>query len=168
MQITDDAYENTYLNSVSTPFSNGYYERDPSFWETVGAQNAYQYMPFFNHIRNSLAFEEDTSYNPLEDIQGSGYEQFEDDLIHAVSREHMNHLKLQIEDYKKTRKVLENSSLWQQFGAALFDPLNFIALPFGGPAVGMLRSAARVGFGTGVIQAGVEALRHPFDPLSSP
>ena len=168
MEFVNDHYENITLNSVTTPFTDGYYKPDPSFWDTVGAQNAYQYMPFLNHIRNRLAFEEDVNYNPIADIEGSEFEDFEDDLMHAVSAEHMYHLKGQIIDYRETREVLANSSLWQQFGAALFDPLNFIALPFGGPAVGMLRSATRVGIGTGLIQAGVETVRHPFDPLSTP
>ena len=168
MEFLNDEYERQYLNSVQTPFSSGHYEPDPTFWQTVGASLDYQYQPSFNYIRNRLSFEDDITYNPLQDIEGSGYEEYEDDLIHAVSREHMNHLKLQIEDYKDTRETLSNSSLAAQFGAALFDPLNWIALPFGGPSVGMVRSAVRVGLGAGVVQAGLETVRHPFDPLSTP
>ena len=57
---------------------------------------------------------------------------------------------------------------WQNLGAAFLDPINFIALPFGGPTVGIARSAVRVGAGTGVIVAAQEMTRYPFDPLATP
>ena len=67
----------------------------------------------------------------------------------------------------KTRKVLARSGLWNQFTSGIFDPLNLLALPFGGPSLGIIRSAARVGLGVAVTQAPIELGRQAFDPTAT-
>ena len=49
----------------------------------------------------------------------------------------------------------------------MFDPINFVALPFGGPTFGILRSALRVGLGVTALQAPVEVPRQMFDPVTT-
>ena len=146
-------------------------ERDaePEFWrDTVAASLGYQYAPVVDYIRNSLKYgdEVEVGYNPLEDMDG--YQQYQSHLIHAQSREHMEDLKLQIDNNLKRRQVLQDSSVIAQFGAGIFDPINLIALPFGGPAAGITRSALRTGTSVAALQTGLEAFRYPFDPVATP
>tara|TARA_R100000664_G_scaffold807_3_gene2397 strand:- start:1657 stop:5022 length:3366 start_codon:yes stop_codon:yes gene_type:complete len=164
MEYRFDNYDADWTQ-VITPFSDGNYQPDPTFFETVGASLRYQWSPSFNKIRSEFTKEIDHSYNPLHDIQG--YEMYQDDLVHAKSKSHMNELKRQIDGYEDNRKILHNSSLFAQFGAALFDPINLIALPLGGPAYGIGRSFLRAGLGVAGGQAVAETLRHPFDPTST-
>lgn len=140
----------------------------PTFAQTVGATIGYTYDPAYEFVRNKIIYGSvrQKGYNPLTDMEG--YEQYAVHLTRAVSPEHMVDLKRGIDESNKRRQVLASSSLASQFFAGLYDPINIIALPLGGPTVGALRSAARVGVGVGALQAGVEVgLIQPFDPLQT-
>ena len=140
----------------------------PAFSETVGATIGYTYDPAYEFVRNRIIYGNvrQKDYNPMADMEG--YEQYAVHLTRAVSPEHMIDLKRGIDESAKRRQVLASSSLSAQFFAGLFDPINLVALPLGGPTVGALRSAARVGVGVGVLQAGTElAMIQPFDPLQT-
>ena len=140
----------------------------PSFADTVGATLGYQYAPLLDFIANKVnyGFETDPSYVSTNDMEG--YETFRDQLVHAQNAEHMQDLKNQLDANLKRRKVLAESSIGSQFFAGLFDPVNFIALPFGGAAVGVARSALRTGASVAAIQSVQEAYRYPLDPLATP
>ena len=68
-------------------------------------------------------------------------------------------LKNRIDRSKQFRQTLADSSMLNMFAAGIFDPINLIALPFGGPTVGIGRSALRVGAGVATITAAQEALQ---------
>ena len=140
----------------------------PSFFDTVGATLGYAYQPIIDHIGNSIKYgtEVDRNYVSTQDMKG--YEQYRSTLIHAQNAEHMEDLKRQLDANLQRRKVLAESSLTSQFFAGVFDPINFIALPFGGAGVGIARSFLRTGAGVGAIQSGQEILRAPVDPLYTP
>jgi hypothetical protein len=140
----------------------------PTFGDTVSASIGYQYMPALDFIKNKIryGFEHDPSYNPTTDLEG--YERFKDQLIHAQNADHMIDLKRQLDANIKRRRVLSESSLTSQFFAGLFDPVNFVALPFGGAAVGIGRSMLRTGASVAAIQGVQEAYRYPLDPLATP
>lgn len=137
----------------------------PSFADTVGATLGYQYAPLLDFIANKVnyGFETDPNYVSTNDMEG--YETFRDQLVHAQNAEHMQDLKNQLDANLKRRKVLAESSIGSQFFAGLFDPVNFIALPFGGAAVGVARSALRTGASVAAIQSVQEAYRYPLDLL---
>jgi len=137
---------------------------DPSFLDTLQASLGYSYAPVYNMFADSIQYSPQEGYNWRDDIEG--YETFAPSLYHAVSPDHMASLKNQIEDSISRRQVLQNSSMLSQFGAGIFDPINLIALPFGGPTVGIGRSALRVGAGTAAIELGLEAVRQS-DPLQT-
>lgn len=140
----------------------------PAFFETLSASLGYTYDPAFEYLYNKWSFSEPRSadYNPLNDI--SDYEMYATHLVDARSPEHMASLKRGIDESLARRDVLSRSSFRSQFGAGLLDPLNLIALPLGGPAVGILRSTSRVAIGSAMIQAGVEgALIQPFDAVQT-
>jgi len=140
----------------------------PTFRETVSATLGYTYDPIMESIRarNRFGRERQEGYDPFDDL--GDHALFAMDLRHATSPAHMAFLKRGIDESIQRRQVLANSSFTSQLFAGLFDPLNLVALPLGGPAVGIGRSVLRVGLGSAVIQAGVEAaLIQPYDPVQS-
>ena len=96
------------------------------------------------------------------------YEVYAETLARATSQQHMADMKRVIDESAARRQVLSESTIGAQSVAGIIDPINLIALPFGGPAVGIGKSALRVGAGTAAIQAGLEgAVIQPFDPLQT-
>lgn len=143
-------------------------EKSPKFFDVVGAQLSYTYQPIINQARNQARFgamEIDLSYDPRPDIEG--YEEYFDTLVHAKNSEHMDILKSQLFDLEKNREIMGRAGFWMNTGAGFFDPVNLIALPFGGPTIGLARSAVRGGIAAGTTQAGLELLRAPFDPTGT-
>jgi len=140
----------------------------PEFWkDTVPAALGYQYAPIFDSIRNTVKYgtERQAGYSPLDDIDG--YEEYQHVLMDALSPAHMTDLKMQINENKQRRQVLADSSFLANIGAGIFDPINLVALPFGGPAAGIGRQFLRSGTGVATVQAGLEVARAPFDPLAT-
>ena len=142
-------------------------EKPEFFADTVPAALGYQYLPLFDVVRNAVKYGTETQkgYNPLDDVEG--YETHKHQLINAVSPDHMRDLKMQLDENKRRRQVLADSSFWANLGAGVFDPINLVALPFGGVAATAGRQFLRTGAGVGVTQAGLEAARAPFDPLAT-
>jgi len=143
--------------------------RDPTTFETWKAQLSYSYSPILNHIKNNSEpnnFYRDDDYNPFEE-DFTGYEEHSRYLIeNAANPDHMESLKQRIDKSRYARDVLSRSSITQQLVAGVFDPINVVTIPFGGPSIGFWRSAGRVGLGVGVISAGQEMARVPFDPTN--
>ncbi len=148
-------------------YSQAELKGDPTFSETVAASIGYQYDPIIEHIKNQTRFgsEVDKNYNSLEDM--AGYEAYEGDLIFAQNKEHMVELKRAIDENVARRQVLADSSFGSHFFAGLADPINLVALPFGGAVVGLGRSFVRTGTSVAALQAGQEVARAPFDPVGS-
>ena len=177
----DERFLNPFVASdiVKPGFNyNSYYDRKtqsylegPSFGQTLQAQLGYSYDPAYEKIK--LFFDEkattvDDSFDPKQMDNYQSYSDFSSVINEANNEYHYNKIIKNIDDSFERRRVLMDSSLVSQFAAGFFDPINFVALPFGGPAFGVGRSALRVGLGTAAIQAGAETIRHPFDPLSTP
>jgi hypothetical protein len=136
------------------------------FWTTVGASLGYQYDPFLEHLYNKKQFPElDMEYAPENDLEG--YEEYQNHLLYARNADHMASMKRGIEENKTRRDILSQSSFWAQLGAGLFDPINIIALPLGGPALTVGKAAVRGAVGIGALQTGLEAIRYPLDPLAT-
>lgn len=139
----------------------------PSFAETVSANLGYQYAPVMDFLNRSFTIDQtvDKDFNPVDHIEG--YEQFPE-LILSPNKEDFDARVAALDANIQRRSVMYNSSMLANFGAGLFDPINIVALPFGGPTVGIGKSMLRTGVSVGALQAGQEALRQPFDPLASP
>ncbi|MAO21703.1 MAG: hypothetical protein CMJ25_13205 [Phycisphaerae bacterium] len=142
-------------------------KEDPTLGESFAASIGYQYDPVIEHINNKIKYGNivDPNYNPLTDMEG--YELYQNDLIVAQNAEHMKDLKRGLDDNLARRDVLSNTGFFTHFFVGLGDPVNLVALPFGGPSLGVLRSGVRVGAGVAALQTGQEALRAPFDPLNT-
>ena len=146
-------------------FSSNHVEpASPSFLDTLGASLGYNYAPVANMFANSMQYTPEDDYNWRDDL--GDYQGFASSLYHAVSPQHMAALKSQIDASIERRETLANSSLLAQFGAGIFDPINLVALPFGGPSIGIGRSALRVGAGVAALETGLEAARQT-DPLQT-
>ena len=147
--------------------SVGVKPRSPSFGQVISAQFGYNYDPIHEYLYNEyvVGTENDPDYNALNDLEG--YELYAQHLLSAQNADHMASLKRGIDDNIRRREIIGNAGLGYNLMAGFFDPVNLLALPFGGPAGGILRSMVRVGAGVGATQVGQELLRHPFDPLST-
>jgi len=143
-------------------------QSSPSFGDTLSATLGYTYDPIFEAIGNQFKYMNkfDSTYDSMSDMEG--YEDYATSLVGAKNSDHMIDMKRAIDENKERREVLYNSSMLSQIGAGIFDPINIIALPFGGFGAGIARSALRVGAGVATLQAGQEVARAPFDPLSTP
>ena len=142
-------------------------DEDPSIGESFAASIGYTYAPIIEHMKNKSNYGDvvDKDYNPLGDMKG--YEEFGNDLVLAQNALHMQDLKRGIDENLARRRTLSNTGFFTHLFVGLADPINLVALPFGGPAVGVLRSGLRVGSGVAALQVGQEAIRAPFDPLNT-
>ena len=138
-----------------------------SFGQVISAQIGYNYDPIHEYLYNEyvVGTEHDPEYNALEDLEG--YEMYSQHLLSAQNADHMASLKRGIDENIRRREIIGQAGLGYNLMAGFFDPVNLLALPFGGPMVGIGRSMIRVGAGVGATQVGQELLRHPFDPLST-
>ncbi len=140
---------------------------DPAFFDVVEASVGYTYDPIIEAINNRIKYDglEDINYRPLDNIDG--YEAYRDDLMDAKNAEHMADLKRAIDENLARRDVLAKATFGQHFFAGLADPVNLVALPFGGPTVGMARSFLRTGGSVAGLTALQEAGRATFDPVGT-
>lgn len=143
-------------------------QQDPTFGQVIGAQLGYSYRPIIDYISNVNTYSDvefDPTYDPRPDMVG--YEDYIQTLAHAKNAEHMTVLKNQLDKNMKRRETMAAAGFWTNVGAGFFDPVNLIALPFGGPAIGILKSAGRGALAAGTAQVGLEGIRAPFDPLGT-
>ena len=140
----------------------------PSFGETLKASIGFQYNPIIDSItsRSKYGFKRDPNFAAVDHIPND-MKQFGSTLLYAVNEDHLKDMILSIKQNQDRREVLSRSSFMSQIGSGFLDPINLVSLPFGGPAFGAARSAARVGLGTAAIQTGAEAFRYPLDPLAT-
>jgi hypothetical protein len=92
--------------------------------------------------------------------------QYGSTLLRATSQDHMEYLVQNLRDGLKTRQDLSRSGIIPQFAAELFDPINYIGIPFARAAT-FAGAAVRGGASTAAVVAGQEAIRYPLDPLAT-
>lgn len=159
----------TSLYSPQSPLTlpSDSFPASPSLLNTWKAQMTYSYLPIINHLKNNhkASFQfRDPQFNPFEE-DFTGYEEHKKFLIeNSANPSHMFILKDQIDRSNKAREVLHRSSITKQLITGIFDPVNLIPIPLGGPSIGFFRSALRVSAGVGALSAASEAIRAPLDP----
>ena len=165
--------ERFYTPTPTLQYHKGYqqdYNANPTWTDTLNANLGYQYKSFLNAMYLESKYGDvavDDSLSVINEIKGTEYEQYYNDLKDAKNMDHLNDMKVQIDKMKQRREILSNSSIWAQLTTGLFDPLNLVALPFGGPTLGIARSAFRVGLGVTATQAPIEVGRQLFDPTAT-
>lgn len=193
--MSEPVYSNILVDQFYYPSGEpnfkGFSQRErlnPTFWETTKAQFGFSYDSQYEAIKEDIGYntlgifnpiarlfdgadeeqEFDPDFNPFEPELIEGYEEHADYFANTKNIEHFNFKKRVLDENFARRAIIQDSGFFQNLGAAFLDPINLVALPFGGPTVGMARSAVRVGAGTAAIVGAVEATRYPFDPLATP
>ena len=155
-------------------YSSGTFERtivspqSSTFGETVGAMVGLRLAPIYENIGISTRFNltpVDPSFDWRENL--GEYAEYAPALSAARNPAHMAALKAMIDRSHERRFVLANASLGTNLAAGLFDPVNYIALPLGGPALGVARSAIRVGAGTALVEGTAQAISLKLDPVQT-
>ena len=139
-----------------------------SFMETVGASLAYKYDPLVSYLNEYSKFPTipEDGYRAKEYIP-EDLTPYASTLLRATNQEHMDYLINTVRDGIKTRETLAASGIIPQFGAELFDPINYIGIPFARAAT-FAGNVARGGAATAAVVSGQEAIRYPLDPLATP
>ena len=159
-RLTDGRSPNTYLDTSTME-----YRSSPRFTQTLGAYFGFTYSPAKDWLIQNIDPDLttiDKSYDYTKDMEG--WEDWDEYLRNANNQTHMDFLKKTIVSGQKRREILSDSGFWQNLIVGFFDPINIIALPFGGPTVGILRSSGRVSAGVTALTLGQETIRVPFDP----
>ena len=138
-----------------------------NFMQTVGASLAYKYDPLISRVNEQAKF----PTVPQDGYRARDYipeelEPYASTLLRATNQEHMDYLINQVRDGIKTREQLAASGVVAQFGAELFDPINYIGIPFARAAT-FGGSFLRGGAATAAVVAGQEAIRYPLDPVAT-
>ena len=125
-----------YYPEIKTSFGDAF-KAYFSYYNSPIAQRIYDVYKYGRDpTRTGYYAKRDPNYNAFEDLLG--YEDYAEHLTtNAVNAEHMEVLKRRIENNKSGRQDIANASLLNQFAVGLFDPVNLVALPFGGPAIGI-------------------------------
>jgi len=139
-----------------------------SFLDTVGASLAYKYDPLLNYFEEQSTFPDipEDGYSAIDNIP-ENLKPFGSYLLRATNQEHMDYLIGNLESGFETRKTLAESGFFAQFAAEVFDPINYVAIPFA-PAATFAKTAARGALATGAVVTAQEAVRYPLDPLATP
>ena len=142
--------------------------KQSSFGEAVGATLGLRFAPAIDAVSTGIEFnsqERDPNFKWQDNL--GDHALYASSLYGAKNAQHMARLKSNIDRGIERRQVLSNSTLMTQLGAGLFDPINFIALPLGGPTVGLARSVARVGLGVAAIEGTSEVINLRLDPVKT-
>ncbi len=141
---------------------------DVSFYDTVSASLAYKYSPLLDYREERARFPDipEDGYSAIDNIPES-LKPFGSYLLRATNQEHMDYLIGNLEKRHEVRQTLAQSGVFAELIAEVFDPINWVAIPFA-PATTFGRTALRGAVATGAVVAGQEAIRYPLDPLATP
>lgn len=143
------------------------FQEELSFGQTVKASLAYKYVPALDYISEVTSFpsQPEEGYRARDNITDDMLP-YASTLLRATSPEHMDYLMGTVKKGIKTRETLQNAGILSQFAAELFDPVNYIGIPFAKTGAFGYR-ALRGGTATAAVVSGQEAIRDPFDPVGT-
>ena len=143
------------------------FQEEVSFAQGVKASLAYKYVPFVDYMSEISTFPDQPQdgYKARDNISDDMLP-YANTLLRATSPEHMDYLTDTVRRGIKTRETLDNAGIGIQFAAELFDPVNYIGIPFVRAGAFGYR-ALRGGTATSAVVVGQEALRDPFDPVGT-
>lgn len=137
-----------------------------TFFETLGASVG-RFDPF---ISNVLDYDPDLLYeDPEFDVAQSifdldpSYHQYVNGLAFAKNADHLDYLIGKIDQSKQRDEVLANSTIGNTLMAAIFDPVNLIALP-----VGVGRTALSAGYNVAKANAALQVAEEVVVASSDP
>jgi hypothetical protein len=140
--------------------------KESNLGETIGAMVGQRVNPLYETINQTVQFgiQREAGYTPFDDEQTKGYEQYASTWGRATNPTHMASILKTIDDSNSRRQVIADASTGNQVVSGFFDPINLVAIPLGGPVVGIGRSALRGAVSVGAVELGAELLvAQPFD-----
>ena len=141
----------------------------PSFGETVGATLSFRYGPMTDYLEENRRFGFDgpleAGYVPRDNIP-EDLKPYGTELLRATNQEHMDLLVNNLRRGLDTRDVMARSSFLSSMAAEVFEPTNWVALPFAG-AKTLAGAVVRGGAATAAVVTAQEAARYPLDPLGT-
>ena len=153
-------------------YSSGTFERSivpverTSFGEAVSSTVGLRLAPMLENaaITNQFGRSEiDPNFNWRDNL--GQYSEYATTLATARNAEHMSALKAMIDRSHERRAVLANASFGTNIAAGLFDPINVVTLPLGGPSISLLRAAGRSAASVGAIEAAFSGVSLALDPV---
>lgn len=157
------------LNIYEPSFPTFQFAKDaPSTAEIIGLSAKSTVMPVISSLVGAARYgiTPDPDYKWQDNVKG--YEQFLSSLSSAVSSEDMAARKKQIDLTLQSKQRLADATLTQSLIGEIFNPVNLVMLPFGGPAGGILKTIGQSAVRAGATQAAVEAtLVQPFDATAT-
>ena len=136
-----------------------------NFLDIIGASLDIKYGPLADYAKGGFRSRypmPDEGYNARENIP-EDLKAFGSTLLNAQNSEDMTLLTGQIRRGQESRRVMYESGFVANFAAELFDPVNYIALPFAAGKT-FSQAALRTGVSTATIVSAQEAIRAPLDP----
>lgn len=152
--------------STGVPISSGYAPDRPKFGTVIEANLARTFDPIVSSIERNFKFgsKQDPKYDFKKYATGQ-YVDFAAEFAAQPNDQAAVNLRQQIDRSSANRQTLAMATTAQLLGSAFFDPINYIGIPFGGPALSIGRAALRVGASVGAVEVVREGAILATDPL---
>lgn len=152
--------------STGVPISSGYAPDRPKFGTVIEANLARTFDPIVSSIERNFKFgsKQDPKYDFKKYATGQ-YVDFAAEFAAQPNDQAAVNLRQQIDRSSANRQTLAMATTAQLIGSAFFDPVNYIGIPFGGPALSIGRAALRTGVSVGAVEAAREGAILATDPL---
>tara|TARA_R110001606_G_scaffold134481_1_gene270974 strand:+ start:3876 stop:7430 length:3555 start_codon:yes stop_codon:yes gene_type:complete len=143
---------------------------DVGFGTTLSASMGYKYASILNRVSegNNFPSQPQDGFDAEKRINSGPREllPYSSTLLRATSDKHYEYLISTIDQSKQIRRDLAGSGTITQFAVELFDPVNYVGLPFA--RIGSFGARFLKGGGSvTAVVAGQEAARFPTDPLAT-
>jgi hypothetical protein len=152
--------------STGVPISSGYAPDAPRFGTVIEANLNRTFDPIISSAERKFKFgsKQDPKYDFKKYAVGQ-YAEFSAEFASQPNDQAAVNLRQQIDRSSANRQTLAMATTAQLLGSAFFDPINYIGLPFGGPALTVGRAALRVGASVGAVETVREGAILATDPL---
>lgn len=152
--------------STGVPISSGYAPDRPKFGTVIEANLARTFDPIVSSIERNFKFgaKRDPNYDFKKYAAGQ-YLDFAAEFAAQPNDQAAVNLRQQIDRSSANRQTLAMATTAQLLGSAFFDPINYIGIPFGGPALTIGRAALRTAASVGAVEVVREGAILATDPL---
>jgi hypothetical protein len=153
--------------STGVPISSGYAPDAPRFGTVIEANLNRTFDPIISSAERKFKFgsKQDPKYDFKKYAVGQ-YAEFSAEFASQPNDQAAVNLRQQIDRSNANRQTLAMATTAQLIGSALFDPINYIGLPFGGPALTVGRAALRTSVSVGAVEIAREGAILATDPTA--
>lgn len=152
-------------NTISPDLNLQKTDSDYRWTERAVANIKFNYQNQLNYLSNKPVFDE--NWDMTFDMIPDDLKNFAPILADSQSQSHFDNQVMMVRKGLETRAARNQTGFFESLAYEIIDPINFIALPFGGPSFGIVKSGVRVGAGITALIAAKEATRYAVDPLAT-